>query len=323
MVKGRTPVSRTNKFTSSSNNSQKNSLGHGISKKAKKAQIKEHLQQKRNPEKRVPKQQLPLAAPGAACSVKELIAAAIQNTNGNQQQQQQQNKNNSNKNQKNNKNNSNNTMIDPLDPFASMTSTSTSFNNNNNSSKNQQKKNQQKNQNDDDDNNNSDNTSYYQSPDDLLNEGNQFFIKRNKEERALTKAALKRIEEMKKINEKGGDGNGFKYIIPRSAKKLASRMAGDVEITLEDRKAAAGRLLPTTLSTATTNGDGADAEDITGGLNDDDRPMRKKKPRAAKELKDFYTWQKWKNWTRNAENFLSRGKLSRKVFDSKRKFKSV
>lgn len=321
MVKGRTPVSRTNKFSIGSNSSStKNSLGHTVSKKAKKVAIKEHLKQKRDPTKTVPKQQLPLAAPGAACSVKELIAAAIQGTNGNNNQQQQQNsgRNNNNNNKKNNskntnsnKNNSfnNNNVVDPLDPFSSVSAP-----------KNSNNKQKQKNSENDD---NHANTNYYQSPDDLLSEGNQFFVKRNKEERELTKAALKRIEEMKRINDKGGDGNGFKFIIPRSAKKLASRMAGDVEITLDDRKAVAGRLLPSTLSSATTNGDGADAEDITGGLNDDDRPMRKKKPRAAKELKDFYTWQKWKNWTRNAEDFLSRGKLSRKVFDTKRKFKSV
>ena len=135
--------------------------------------------------------------------------------------------------------------------------------------------------------------------------------------------ALKKIEEMKRINQKGGDSAGFKYIIPKSAKKLASRMAGDVDITLEDRKTATNsKLLPQQSSVGGTDESGENINDV-GGLNDDDRPMRKKKPREAKELKDFYTFQKWKSWTKNAENFLSRGKLSRKVFDNKRKFRSV
>lgn len=188
----------------------------------------------------------------------------------------------------------------------------------------------------------------------LLRRGNDYFTARSRQERKLTKVAAERIEEMKRVNKKGGDSKGFKYVIPKSAKRMAQKMAGDVdlsELNAEEqeqeqqqqqqvdrrqlqqqrhliggkKKNSNGKSGAPVVDkrTALVGHDTGDESRATAGLRTDDRPMRKKKPREAKERSDFYAWQKWKKWTQNAENFLNRGRLNRRVFDSKRKFRSV
>ena len=148
-----------------------------------------------------------------------------------------------------------------------------------------------------------DNEDAYTEPKKLLKKANVFFAEMGRDEKRRMREAHARIKEMKAVNAKGGDKDGFKFVIPKSVKAMAKTL---------DPNAAADDL-PELRSTF--------AEDAAAEVapeSHSDKPMKRKK-RTGHISKDFYQVQVWKRWTNNAEKFLSRGRASNKLFEAQGK----
>lgn len=128
----------------------------------------------------------------------------------------------------------------------------------------------------------------------LLKKADEFFTERGQAEKALHDEAMRRLKHMKQVNKKGGDKEGFRFVVPKNVKSMVQHMQGNV---------AARRTA-------------IEAENEFGGDGMDEtmsKPMRKKK-RKKHTVDDFYQFQTVQKWTRNAERFLARGKAGKKIF---------
>ena len=130
----------------------------------------------------------------------------------------------------------------------------------------------------------------YADPSVLLNAAHDYFKTFNRDERLRLQEANRRLHEMKRINRKGGDKDGFKFVVPKSAKQLADQMAQGI---------IHGKTLESSF--------GGD------GLSDSIAPPVRKQGKRKFAKDDFYQFQVFKKWTRNAEQFLQRGHMSRSV----------
>jgi hypothetical protein len=142
----------------------------------------------------------------------------------------------------------------------------------------------------------------YQEPKALLREANVFFNEMGKAEKRRFREAHAKIKEMKAVNAKGGDKDGFKFVIPKSVKSMARQLDPN-----------SGDGLPELRSTFVE-----EAAVEVPPESHTDKPMKRKK-RAGHVSKDFYQVQVWKRWTQNAEKFLSRGRASSKLFEAQGK----
>lgn len=134
----------------------------------------------------------------------------------------------------------------------------------------------------------------------LLQEANTYFAQYNRDEKQRNRQAWSRIQQMKKANEKGGDKDGFRYVIPKNAQKLASQLM------------------------ATATGAPSDAAELSSHFMGDGvedtatMPIRRKKVRKH-TMDDFYQFQVHRNWARRAEGFLMRGRMARQMLQERNK----
>ncbi|CAD2216789.1 hypothetical protein AGDE_01671 [Angomonas deanei] len=143
----------------------------------------------------------------------------------------------------------------------------------------------------------------------LLGKAHEYFTDLNKREKELKKAAVKYIQRLTEINRRGGDKDGFKYVIPRSTKSVVRRMLASQGGDYVDPD-----------SLVSTFG----GEEVTQEETEDksDYPTRKRK-RNPDRYKDFYQFQVTKRWTENAEKFLKRGRAHKALFEAKKHQRSI
>lgn len=136
--------------------------------------------------------------------------------------------------------------------------------------------------------------------DQLLQRAHNYFNKLNADDQRRNRQAFQRLREMKRINRQGGDKDGFKFVIPKSVTTIVRQIAAAEGVEGAD-------VDPETLS-SNFIGDGV-AETSA-------KPMRSYKARKQC-FDDFYQFQVAKKWTKNAESFLARGRMTKKMFTTK------
>ncbi|KAG5492664.1 hypothetical protein JKF63_01243 [Porcisia hertigi] len=151
------------------------------------------------------------------------------------------------------------------------------------------------------------------SADDLLEKAHHFFKKLGKRERVLNKVAKEHISHLRAVNRRGGDKEGFRYVVPKSVKKvvrelLSAQKARDGE---EDPEA----LIDPDQLESTFGGDGV--------AETSERPVRRSRRQRSRTYSDFYQFQVSKRWTRNAENFLKRSRPNKMLFEAKKHQRSI
>lgn len=118
---------------------------------------------------------------------------------------------------------------------------------------------------------------------------------------------------MKRVNAQGGDKDGFRFVIPKTHRRLmeleeANSDSAGVGGACRGRGATNAPLRSTFLGDAVEEGT-------------DTKPMRRNK-RNVKRRDDFYQFQVRQKWTQNAESFLARGKAGKKFFTQRRQNQS-
>ncbi|AIO01858.1 hypothetical protein LPMP_342320 [Leishmania panamensis] len=151
------------------------------------------------------------------------------------------------------------------------------------------------------------------SADELLKNAHNFFKNLGNRERALNKVAKEHIKHLRAVNRRGGDKQGFRYVVPKSVKQvvrelLSAQKARDGE---EDPEAVIdpGQLV------STFGGDGV--------AETSDKPVRRSRRRRSRTYSDFYQFQVSRRWTRNAENFLKRSRPNKALFEAKKHQRSI
>nr|CAJ2480772.1 unnamed protein product [Leishmania braziliensis] len=151
------------------------------------------------------------------------------------------------------------------------------------------------------------------SADELLKNAHNFFKNLGNRERALNKVAKEHIKHLRAVNRRGGDKQGFRYVVPKSVKQvvrelLSAQKARDGE---EDPEAVIdpGQLV------STFGGDGV--------AETSDKPVRRNRRRRSRTYSDFYQFQVSRRWTRNAENFLKRSRPNKALFEAKKHQRSI
>jgi hypothetical protein len=150
------------------------------------------------------------------------------------------------------------------------------------------------------------------TPEALLKQAHHYFTEANKQEQQLVRKAKAKISEMKRINRQGGDKDGFKYVVPRSVKRMVSVMQG-----ITPGGAPLQNSFNANAATAAATGEGGDEDEELGR-----RLTGRRKAKPSPFKKDFYAVQVWKQWTKNAENFLQKGAMGKKIFAKRNSFKS-
>ncbi|KAK7195726.1 hypothetical protein NESM_000502900 [Novymonas esmeraldas] len=151
------------------------------------------------------------------------------------------------------------------------------------------------------------------SADELLQNAHHFFKDLRQREQALTKVAKEHIKRLRAVNRRGGDEEGFRYVVPKNVKRV-------VRDLLSAQKARNGEddpdalIDPDTL-VSTFGGDGV--------AETSDKPMRRKRRQRSNAYKDFYQFQVSQRWTRNAENFLKRSRSHKMLFEAKKHQRSI
>ncbi|KAH8613629.1 putative Ribosomal RNA processing protein 7 (RRP7) [Trypanosoma vivax] len=143
-------------------------------------------------------------------------------------------------------------------------------------------------------------------PDALLEKAHTYFMEYGKRESTLHRAAAKRLKELKEINRRGGDKDGFRYVLPRNVKEAAKLM-------VEGSDALCSQL-------ASTFGGGEQNDQPPHETSD--RPTRRHR-RKSRCFSDFYQFQVSKRWTRNAEKFLEKGRAQKSLFVPSRQQRSI
>lgn len=156
------------------------------------------------------------------------------------------------------------------------------------------------------------------SEDALLKDAHKFFKELGKRERRLNMAASRRLKELKAINRRGGDRDGFRYVVPKNAKQLVRQMviaegAGAHGVTAE--------VDPDSL-VSSFGGSGVGGSESTALEEASDKPSRRRNKRSS-TFSDFYQFQVSRRWTRNAESFLNRGRASKSLFEAKKRQRSI
>ena len=152
----------------------------------------------------------------------------------------------------------------------------------------------------------------YVAQDELLDSAHEYFTQINKEEKRRNRMAMARIQEMKRINDAGGDKDGFKFILPKSVKTFARTMnvkgmprrEPNVDYSGVDPDELQSQFL-TKADPGTSIGAEADRELLQNA--------RKNKKKEVM-LDDFYQHQRAKKWAKNAENFLLKGRANKNMF---------
>lgn len=151
------------------------------------------------------------------------------------------------------------------------------------------------------------------SQDELLQQAHQYFKKINKQDKKLYKAAALRLKQLKEINRRGGDKDGFRYVVPRNVREMAEQMRTAYGGSVLD---STGAVVDTDTLPSTFDTVGAQESGLS------DKPMRRMRRRRS-TFSDFYQFQVSKQWTRNAENFLKRGRVNKSMFEAKKRQRSI
>ncbi|KAH9601557.1 Ribosomal RNA-processing protein 7 [Trypanosoma melophagium] len=143
------------------------------------------------------------------------------------------------------------------------------------------------------------------SADTLLQGAHEYFKDLGKRESAMRRAAAKRLRELKEINRRGGDKDGFRYVVPRNVKEVVRQMSQQQQ-AVED----------------------VDTSNLTSTFREDHIQEAEEKPMHRRRRKnscysDFYQFQVSKRWTRNAENFLNKGRAHKSMFGAARQQRSL
>ncbi|EKF31639.1 hypothetical protein MOQ_004522 [Trypanosoma cruzi marinkellei] len=145
------------------------------------------------------------------------------------------------------------------------------------------------------------------SADTLLSNAHAYFKDLGRKESAMRRAAARRLKELKNINRRGGDKDGFRYVVPRNVKEVVRQM-------MQNAEGADASGVDKTQLTSTFGGD--EAQDTF------ERPMHRKR-RKNSCYSDFYQFQVSKRWTRNAETFLNRGRAYKSMVEASRPQRSI
>lgn len=151
------------------------------------------------------------------------------------------------------------------------------------------------------------NSGIAESEDEVLEKANKYFQKLSNKERELNRIAALHMKRMKEINRRGGDKDGFRYVIPKNTKSLVRDMM---------MKEGTSNTIVDPASLSSTFGSLSVAEE------ESDKPMRKKRKQGG-TYSDFYQFQVSKRWTRNAEKFLFRDRVDKSLFESKKRQRSI
>lgn len=149
----------------------------------------------------------------------------------------------------------------------------------------------------------------------LLAQANRYFTSLARRERQLYTTAKEHLRNMRRVNERGGDKDGFRYVLPKNVKSVVRQMLAQEQqsAAVASGREAAPYVAPELLS-STFGGDGV--------KETEEKPMRRKKKRYS-TLTDFYQFQVSKKWTRNAERFLKRGRVNKSMFEAKKHQRSI
>lgn len=151
------------------------------------------------------------------------------------------------------------------------------------------------------------------SEDVMLKNAHEYFKKVGQQERRLNTSAASFLRRMKEVNLKGGDKDGFRYVVPKNVRSVVKMMKQNEHLAsggTEDD----GTFIDEDNLQSTFGGDGTEETS--------DRPMRSNKKRQS-TYHDFYQFQVSKRWTRNAESFLNRGKAHKALFEAKKRQRSI
>ncbi|KPA86222.1 hypothetical protein ABB37_00459 [Leptomonas pyrrhocoris] len=151
------------------------------------------------------------------------------------------------------------------------------------------------------------------SADQLLENAHHFFKDLGKREQALNRVAKEHINHLRAVNRRGGDKDGFRYVVPKNVKHVVREL-------LSAQKSREGVEDPETLIdpqslVSTFGGDGV--------AETSDKPVRRSRRKRNRTYSDFYQFQVSKKWTRNAENFLKRSRPNKMLFEAKKQQRSI
>ncbi|RNF22600.1 hypothetical protein TcG_02021 [Trypanosoma cruzi] len=141
----------------------------------------------------------------------------------------------------------------------------------------------------------------------LLSNAHAYFKDLGRKESAMRRAAARRLKELKNINRRGGDKDGFRYVVPRNVKEVVRQM-------MQNAEGADASGVDKTQLTSTFGGD--EAQDTF------ERPMHRKR-RKNSCYSDFYQFQVSRRWTCNAESFLNRGRAYKSMVEASRPQRSI
>ncbi|EAN77231.1 uncharacterized protein TEOVI_000340100 [Trypanosoma equiperdum] len=146
--------------------------------------------------------------------------------------------------------------------------------------------------------------------DGLLQKAHSYFKDLSKRECQLRRAAAKRLRELKEINKRGGDKDGFRYVVPRNVSEVVRQMTQGADVD------------PTQL-VSTFGAEDDKLRSQEEHLHEaSDRPMHRRK-RKNPCYSDFYQFQVSKRWTRNAERFLEKGRAHKSMFEASKQRRSL
>ncbi|CCW62092.1 unnamed protein product [Phytomonas sp. EM1] len=150
----------------------------------------------------------------------------------------------------------------------------------------------------------------------LLDNAHRYFKELNAKEHHIKQSAAAYLKRMRKINRRGGDKDGFRYVLPSSVKQVARQMMLTNSVAASGGKNSAIPLamVGTTALNSTFDGDGVRAAEA--------KPMRSRRLRMS-TFSDFYKFQVSKRWTQNAESFLNRGRAHKALFNAKKRQRSI
>lgn len=146
-----------------------------------------------------------------------------------------------------------------------------------------------------------------ESSEEVLEKAHRYFEKLHERERRINKAAAQQLKKMKEINRRGGDKDGFRYVLPKNTKQFIREMMLQENSSQE---------ILDTESLPSTFGSGKESTEH------DDKPVRRSKKRRG-TFSNFYQFQVSKRWTKNAENFLFRERVDKSLFENKKRQRSI
>ncbi|KPI90267.1 hypothetical protein ABL78_0649 [Leptomonas seymouri] len=151
------------------------------------------------------------------------------------------------------------------------------------------------------------------SADQLLESAHHFFKDLGKREQALNRVAKEHIKHLRAVNRRGGDKDGFRYVVPKNVKHVVRELlsAQKAREGVEDPEA----LIDPQSLVSTFGGDGM--------AETSDKPVRRSRRKHNRTYSDFYQFQVSKKWTRNAENFLKRSRPNKTLFEAKKHQRSI